>query len=281
MAVPLSTLPPFSIPLCRSSNPFGAAPGPFQNALSAQLSQHWLSCLQGMPEKKRASLDLKPRCPNPDPLGAGNQAENRERDQQDSRMSSQLGPGPIEEPSWPPDLALLSHPHLLKPPPCTGRASPRPRDQSGSFGTSAPGCPHRGPQSQLGGVYDKGAYMGMEPAVVFAEQAGSSVRRGTGAPGGCAPKRRPSAPVRARQRMRLPSCFQRSPPPPGNSEQPPLPGLQAVIYEDGYTYNSNTKHRLVSFFVPYPPRVPFPPPPPNPDLQAEGLGLDLQMPRVT
>lgn len=39
-----------------------------KNALSSQLSQRWLSRLQGMPEKKKqASLDLKPRCPNLDP----------------------------------------------------------------------------------------------------------------------------------------------------------------------------------------------------------------------
>lgn len=64
----------------------------------------------------------------------------------------------------------------------------------------------------------------MEPAVVFAEQAGSSVRRGTGAPGGCAPKRRPSAPVRARTAYASPFLFPTPPPRPGNSEQPPLPG---------------------------------------------------------
>ncbi|XP_027403200.1 cation channel sperm-associated protein subunit delta isoform X7 [Bos indicus x Bos taurus] len=38
-----------------------------KNAFSSQLSQRWLSRLQGMPEKKWASLDLKPRCPNLDP----------------------------------------------------------------------------------------------------------------------------------------------------------------------------------------------------------------------
>lgn len=108
----------------------------------------------------------------------------------------------------------------------------------------------------------RGAYMGMEPAVVFAEQAGSSVRRGTGAPGGCAPKRRPSAPVRARTTYASPFLFPTLPAPPPQVivSNPHSLGLQAVIYEDGYTYNSNTKHRLVSSLSRTHPAYPSPHP---------------------
>lgn len=66
-----------------------------KNALSAQLSQHWLSRLQGMPEKKRASLDLKPRCPNPDPWVQAIKLKTGEwTSVRFQGMSSQLGPGP-------------------------------------------------------------------------------------------------------------------------------------------------------------------------------------------
>lgn len=88
----------------------------------------------------------------------------------------------------------------------------------------------------------RGAYLGMEPAVVFAEQAGSSVQWGTGVTGGCAPKRRPLAPARA--------CTAHASPFPVPAQvmvsNPHSLGLQAVIYEDGYTYDGDTKHRLVS-----------------------------------
>ena len=119
-----------------------------KNAVSAQLSQHWLSRLQGMPEKKRASLDLKPRCPNPDPWVQAIKLKTGEwTSVRFQGMSCQLGPGPDRGAILAAGSCPALSPAPLKPPPCTGRASPRPRDQSGSFGTSAPGCPHRGPQS--------------------------------------------------------------------------------------------------------------------------------------
>lgn len=101
----------------------------------------------------------------------------------------------------------------------------------------------------------------MEPAVVFAEQAGSSVQWGTGVTGGCAPKRLPLAPASACTAHASP--FPLPPPPPRPQvmvSNPHSLGLQAVIYEDGYTYDGNTKHRLVSSLSRTRPAYPSPHP---------------------
>lgn len=119
-----------------------------KNAFSSQLSQRWLSRLQGMPEKKWASLDLKPRCPNLDPWVEAIKLKTGEwSNVRFQGMSSQLGPGPERGAGLAAGSCPALSPVPLKPPPCTGRASPHTRDQSGSCGTSASGCPHRGPQS--------------------------------------------------------------------------------------------------------------------------------------
>lgn len=52
------------------------------------------------------------------------------------------------------------------------------------------------------------------------------------------------------------SCFS-SPPPQAMVSNPHSLGLQAVIYEDGYTYDGNTRHRLVSC-APHPHPCPRP-----------------------
>lgn len=57
--------------------------------------------------------------------------------------------------------------------------------------------------------------------------------------------RHPLAPAGALQRMRLSSH-----PLQVMVSNPHSLGLQAVIYEDGYTYDGNTKHRLVSSPLP-------------------------------
>lgn len=120
-----------------------------KNAFSSQLSQRWLSRLQGMPEKKWASLDLKPRCPNLDPWVQAIKLKTGEwSNVRFQGLSSQLGPGPERGAGLAAGSCPALSPVPLKPPPCTGRASPRTRDQSGSCGTSASGCPHRGPQSR-------------------------------------------------------------------------------------------------------------------------------------
>ena len=74
------------------------------------------------------------------------------------------------------------------------------------------------------------------------------------------PQLLPAAPAGAVQRVRLPSC------PQVMVSNPHSLGLQAVIYEDGHTYDGNTKHRLVS--------SPLPLPTPKLGSTGEGLGLD-------
>ena len=183
----------------------------------------------------------------PGSLGISSQAENRGVDQ--CKTPGDVQPAGTralrEEPAWPPDLA----PHRYPSSPSLHRTSLSAHE--GPVWVLRRFSPRlssqRASEPQLGCVYDKGGIFG---GGTCSSSCGASWVFSPMGHWGRRWLRPQAAPFGSCEGL-YSACVSlpghRPPPPPQVMvSNPHSLGLQAGIYEDGYTYDGDTKHRLVS-----------------------------------